>query len=193
MTFATLFWNRKLVWKCTWKESTKTSPYFVLIVITLPVSRLIFWNIYVINITSSKGKFQFFFLCEEKACSLGRWHPFYSWNHNFISVTTKPLSIYYAVISREKRLKIRSQETKECMCHEAFILMLFLFSFFRSTEDSMMLNVLLRKLHYISSLNELISQSCDTSFLYWHRQLIPVYFDYLFESKVEAYRLNVSL
>lgn len=79
------------------------------------------------------------------------------------------------------------------MCHEAFILMLFLFSFFRSTEDSMMLNVLLRKLHYISSLNELISQSCDTSFLYWHRQLIPVYFDYLFESKVEAYRLNVSL
>ena len=71
-----------------------------------------------------------------------------------------------------------------------YILMLFLYF---SNEDSMMLNVLLRKLHYISGLNELISQTCDTSFLYWHRQLIPVYFDYLFESKVEAYRLNVSL
>lgn len=71
-----------------------------------------------------------------------------------------------------------------------YILMLFLYF---SNEDSMMLNVLLRKLHYISGLNELISQTCDTSFLYWHRQLIPVYFDYFFESKVEAYRLNVSL
>ena len=57
----------------------------------------------------------------------------------------------------------------------------------------MMLSVLLQKLHYISGLNELICQTCDTSFLYWHRQLIPVYFDYLFESKVEAYRLSVSL
>ena len=57
----------------------------------------------------------------------------------------------------------------------------------------MMLSVLLQKLHYISGLNELICQTCDTSFLYWHRQLIPVYFEYLFESKVEAYRLSVSL
>ena len=56
-----------------------------------------------------------------------------------------------------------------------------------------MLTLFLRKLQSISQINELVAKTCDTSFLYWHRQLVPVYFDYLFESKVEAYRLNVSI
>lgn len=53
--------------------------------------------------------------------------------------------------------------------------------------------VLMRKLSYLSHFNEVLIEACDTSFLYWHRLIIPVYFDYLLESKTEAYRLHVRV
>lgn len=55
-----------------------------------------------------------------------------------------------------------------------------------------MLMVLMRKLSFLSHFNEVMAECCDTSFLYWHRSIIPVYFAYLFERKTEAHRLPVS-
>ena len=55
-----------------------------------------------------------------------------------------------------------------------------------------MLMVLIKKLACLSRLDELITNACDTSFLYWHKLILPVYFEQLFKGKTEAYRLNVS-
>ena len=55
-----------------------------------------------------------------------------------------------------------------------------------------MLMVLIKKLACLSRLEELITNACDTSFLYWHKLILPVYFEQLFKGKTEAYRLNVS-
>ena len=56
-----------------------------------------------------------------------------------------------------------------------------------------MLMVLIKKLACLSRLDELITNACDTSFLYWHKLILPVYFEQLFKGKTEAYRLNVSI
>ena len=55
----------------------------------------------------------------------------------------------------------------------------------------MMLTVLMKKLNCITRLNEFVGFACDTSFIYWHRLVISVYFEHLFETKVDAYRINV--
>ena len=56
-----------------------------------------------------------------------------------------------------------------------------------------MLMVLIKKMACLSRLDELITNACDTSFLYWHKLILPVYFEQLFKGKTEAYRLNVSI
>ena len=62
-----------------------------------------------------------------------------------------------------------------------------------SPEETVMLTMLMKKLGCVTRLNEYIDLACDTSFIYWHRLVISVYFEHLFETKVDAYRINVSL
>ena len=66
------------------------------------------------------------------------------------------------------------------------------FLFCDRQDDYVMLMVLIKKLTCLSRLEELITNACDTSFLYWHKLILPVYFEQLFKGKTEAYRLNVS-
>ena len=66
-----------------------------------------------------------------------------------------------------------------------------MFHFLFSHEDTIVLMVQLKKLSWINKITEYVSRSCDTSFLYWHRMILPSYFEHLFETKYEAYRLNV--
>ena len=63
-------------------------------------------------------------------------------------------------------------------------------TFFRH-EDYLMLMVLMKKLACLSRLDDLVINACDTSFLYWHKLILPVYFEQLFHNKTEAYRLSV--
>ena len=62
-----------------------------------------------------------------------------------------------------------------------------------SPEESVMVAISMKKLGCVTRLNEYIDLACDTSFIYWHRLVISVYFEHLFETKVDAYRINVSL
>ena len=72
------------------------------------------------------------------------------------------------------------------------ILYSFISFFCDRQDDYVMLMVLIKKLTCLSRLEELITNACDTSFLYWHKLILPVYFEQLFKGKTEAYRLNVS-
>ena len=49
----------------------------------------------------------------------------------------------------------------------------------------------MKKLCYLSRIDELVQKACDTSFVYWHKLMLPVYFDHIFQTKTEAYRLPV--
>ena len=62
-----------------------------------------------------------------------------------------------------------------------------------SPEETVMVAISMKKLGCVTRLNEYIDLACDTSFIYWHRLVISVYFEHLFETKVDAYRINVSL
>ena len=62
-----------------------------------------------------------------------------------------------------------------------------------SPEETVMVAISMKKLGCVTRLNEYIDLACDTSFIYWHRLVISVYFEHLFETKIDAYRINVSL
>jgi len=57
-------------------------------------------------------------------------------------------------------------------------------------EETVMVAISMKKLGCVTRLNEYIDLACDTSFIYWHRLVISVYFEHLFETKVDAYRIN---
>jgi hypothetical protein len=67
------------------------------------------------------------------------------------------------------------------------------FVFFRDEEiTSLSLN--LRRLSTLSQIQNRISEICDTSFLFWHRVIIPIHFGYIFDNdKKDANRLPVKL
>jgi hypothetical protein len=68
----------------------------------------------------------------------------------------------------------------------------FNFSPIHRDDEMVLLMMALKKLACISNIQEQISPACDTSFLYWHRVLVSVYFDAIFDNKLDAYRLSVS-
>lgn len=47
-----------------------------------------------------------------------------------------------------------------------------------------------RKLDAVQTLHIAIARACDTSFLYWHRQLTSLYLEDLYENPTEAHRLQ---
>jgi hypothetical protein len=50
----------------------------------------------------------------------------------------------------------------------------------------------LRRLSNLIRIQALVSEICDTSFLFSHRAIVPIYFGHLFDNdKKEAYRLPV--
>ena len=80
-----------------------------------------------------------------------------------------------------------------CTLAPATIFYLFYIIIYFSPEETVMVAISMKKLGCVTRLNEYIDLACDTSFIYWHRLVISVYFEHLFETKVDAYRINVSL
>ena len=61
-------------------------------------------------------------------------------------------------------------------------------------EEITSLSLNLRRLSTLSQIQNRISEICDTSFLFWHRVIIPIHFGYIFDNdKKDANRLPVKL
>lgn len=60
-------------------------------------------------------------------------------------------------------------------------------------DDLIQLFTIIKKLDVICEIQSKLSISCNCSFLYWHRVIIPIYFTDLYESHTDVHRLMVSL
>lgn len=60
-------------------------------------------------------------------------------------------------------------------------------------EDYIMLLRTLRKLDAVCDMQSRLSAACDCSFLYWHRVVLPIYFESLYSSKTDLHRLGYML
>uniref|UniRef100_A0A8C5N788 WASH complex subunit 4 n=1 Tax=Gouania willdenowi TaxID=441366 RepID=A0A8C5N788_GOUWI len=57
-------------------------------------------------------------------------------------------------------------------------------------EELFPLQLVLKKLDLISELSERVKLKCDCSFLYWHRAVIPIYLDDVYDNAVDAARIH---
>lgn len=60
-------------------------------------------------------------------------------------------------------------------------------------EEMSSLSTYLQRLLLVSQIQTNITMACDTSFLYWHRVIVATYFDHIYETKTDAYRIQYIL
>ena len=59
-----------------------------------------------------------------------------------------------------------------------------------SSEDNMMFVNIFRRIEVVTEYQIKVKDACDTSFLYWHRSIAPVYFSHVFNNPILAPNLH---
>ncbi|XP_064467103.1 WASH complex subunit 4-like [Ornithodoros turicata] len=100
----------------------------------------------------------------------------------------RKLDVLSALVLTEKCLNGPGTRERRLIIHLAMAVGVQLKNL-KEDELSTFTNIM-KKLDLISELHEKLHESCDSSFLYWHRVVFPIFLDDLYKSAVDGHRLH---